>query len=234
MKDRAKTIIMNHPLLKKWVRIAMKPKLLFNLRQKRIVKGRRNDIQIHASSILYSCTFDIVGDDNEIIISDSCILNNTTFFLRGSNNKILINNGVKFHGGGSIWIEDYECQLSIGKNTTFENAHIAVTEPKSIVTIGNDCMFAYDIDVRTGDSHSIISTITNKRTNYAKNINIGNHVWIASHVSILKGVTLPDNSIVATRSVVTNSFYNSNILIGGSPSKIIKEHITWSRERSYL
>lgn len=92
-------------------------------------------------------------------------------------------------------------------------------------------MFANYIDLRTGDSHSIIDIVANKRINYAQNIEIGNHVWVASHVSILKGVNILSNSIVATRSVVTKKFYKENILIGGIPANIIKENITWNRNR---
>lgn len=94
-------------------------------------------------------------------------------------------------------------------------------------------MFAYDIDLRTGDSHSIIDAHTQKRINYAQNIEIGNHVWIASHVSILKGVRISDNSVVATRAVVTKSFEDENVLIGGTPAKKIKENINWDRQRIY-
>lgn len=94
-------------------------------------------------------------------------------------------------------------------------------------------MFAYDIDLRTGDSHSIIDSATMKRINYAKNIEIEDHVWIASHVSILKGVKILRNSVIATRSVVTKSFNKEGVIIGGAPAKILKENVTWSRKRIY-
>lgn len=199
----------------------------------KIVKGINNVIDIDKSAILNNCKFDIVGDNNKIEIGESSILNNLTFFIRGDNNKIIIGKRVRFNRGGSVWIEDYGCEAVIGENTTFEDSHIAVTEPNSKIHIGKDCMFAYDIDLRTGDSHSIVDSISNKRINYAQNINIGNHVWIASHVSILKGVHISDNSIVATRSVVTKPFSENNILIGGVPAKKLKENINWDRQRIY-
>lgn len=94
-------------------------------------------------------------------------------------------------------------------------------------------MFSYDIDIRTGDSHSIINTISNERINYAKDIFIGNHVWVASHVSVLKGVHIFDNSIIASRSVVTKTFKEGNIIIGGIPAKKLKENVNWAKERTY-
>jgi acetyltransferase-like isoleucine patch superfamily enzyme len=124
--------------------------------------------------------------------------------------------------------------IEIKSNCTFEkDVHIAATEPNSVITIGADCMFAYDIDVRTGDSHSILDAQTGKRINYAKNVIIGDHVWVASHCSILKGAELKKNSIVATRSVVTKAFDKEGIVVAGSPAVVVKENITWSRKRIY-
>ena len=92
-------------------------------------------------------------------------------------------------------------------------------------------MFAQDIDVRTGDSHSIIDTDTNIRINGAKNVVIGNHVWVASHCIILKGNIVPDNCVIATGSIITKSFKNRGVIIAGNPGKIVKENINWDRKR---
>ena len=233
MKDKIKRFVKRNPLLEKYLRILMDRNKIMKTKSKKIIKGKNNNIKISKSSILYSCKFDITGNNNEIEIDASCILNNVIFFIRGDNNKIMIDEKVRFIRSGTIWIEDYECVVTIGGQTTFEDVHIAVTEPNSKIIIGKDCMFAYDIDLRTGDSHSIIDSKTNERINYAQSIVIGNHVWIASHVSILKGVCLLDNTIVATRSVVTKSFHENNIIIGGVPAKIIKENVNWDRKRTY-
>jgi acetyltransferase-like isoleucine patch superfamily enzyme len=233
MKEKAKRMLKQNPVLEKYVRLLISGKRIKNIIPKKIIKGTGNSFKIKKSVILYNCTFDIAGDNNKIEIDDSSVFHNITLFIRGDNNTIKIGKNVKFKRGGSIWIEDCDCVATIGENTTFEDAHIAVTEPGSEINIGTDCMFAYDIDLRTGDSHSIIDTITKERINYAQNIKIGNHVWIASHVSILKGVHIQDNSVVATRAVVTKSFEEKNILIGGMPAKKIKENINWDRQRIY-
>nr|WP_315253836.1 acyltransferase [uncultured Flavobacterium sp.] len=233
MKEKIKQIVKKFPFLYKYLRIIISGQKVKETRLKKTIKGVNNVFNIDKSAILYNCTFDIVGNNNEIEICESSTFNNVTFFIRGDNNRIKIGRRVRFNTGGSIWIEDYNCEAIIGENTTFEDSHIAVTEPNSKITIGTDCMFAYDIDIRTGDSHSIIDSITNERINYAQNINIGNHVWIASHVSILKGVHISDNSVIATRAVVTKSFVEHNILIGGMPAKKLKENINWDRQRFY-
>lgn len=233
VKEKIKKIVKKNPVLEKYIRILISGGKIQKIRPKKIIKGTGNIISIDNSALLNNCIFDIEGNNNNIKVKESSILNNVTFFIRGNNNRITIGKRVRFNRGGSVWIEDFECEAIIGESTTFEDSHIAVTEPYSKIQIGKDCMFAYDIDLRTGDSHSIIDSISKERINYAQNINIGNHVWIASHVSILKGVNISDNSVVATRAVVTKSFSDENILIGGMPAKKIKENINWDRQRIY-
>lgn len=233
MKEKIKHFLKQNPVLEKYVRSLTKGKKTKHARPKKIINGKNNIIKINESAILNNCTFDITGNNNEIEIMESSFFNNVTFFIRGDDNKIRINKKVRFNRGGSIWIEDCNCEANIGEYSTFEDVHIAVTEPGSKIEIGKDCMFADNIDLRTGDSHSIINSITNKRINYAEDIIIGDHVWIASHVSILKGVRISDNSVVATRAVLTKSFEEKNILIGGIPAKKLKENINWDRQRIY-
>lgn len=196
------------------------------------LRGKRNLIYFK-KSVLSNIEVDVVGNDNIIEIDDYSELNNVLFYIRGNRNHIKISSNVQFRRQSQLWIADNDCLIEIDRNSTFEGVHIAVNEPGSKVRIGEDCMFAYDIDIRTGDSHSIIDTTTNKRINYAKDITIGNHVWIAAHCSILKGANIASNSIVATRSVVTKPFDAEGIIIGGSPAKVIRQNITWKRERIY-
>ena len=59
-------------------------------------------------------------------------------------------------------------------------------------------------------------------------IEIGDHVWIGSNVTVLKGSKIPDGCVVASGSVVKSKFEIKNALIAGNPAKIIKEGISWS------
>jgi acetyltransferase-like isoleucine patch superfamily enzyme len=232
IKDRLTKVVKSNRLLYNMIMVMLKRRPLLNGIEKD-VSGRRNAFQQAGTAIFVNSKVHIVGNNNNVRIEDFCSFNNVTFFIRGDNNRIKISKGVKFKFGGSLHIEDNDCLISIGENSTFEDTHIAVTEPGSQITIGEDCMFAYDVDLRTGDSHSIIDTKTNRRTNYAKNISVGDHVWIAPHCSILKGVTIGKNCIVATRSVLTKTFDREGVILGGNPCRILKENITWDRRRIY-
>jgi acetyltransferase-like isoleucine patch superfamily enzyme len=128
-----------------------------------------------------------------------------------------------------IWFEDHDGVLQVGSGTTMVEIHIAVTENSKVI-IGEDCMFANDIDIRTGDSHSVIDTQTGERLNYAGDVVISRHVWIAPHTVILKGVNIGENSIIATGAVVTKSC-EAGVIMGGNPAKAIKTGVSWKRER---
>ena len=230
--QKIKKYIKKNPILEKYVRIIFGgTREIIKLGYKRSVKGHGNIFKTDKSSTLFACKIDIVGNNNRIEIGQSAILRDVIFYIRGNNNYIRIGKSVRFSRGGSLWVEDHNNKILIGANTTVEDAHIAVTESNKEIVIGEDCMIAYDVDLRTGDSHSIINTLSNKRLNYAQSINIGDHVWIASHVSILKGVKIAKDSVVATRAVVTKSFEEGNILIGGIPACELKENISWDRHR---
>ncbi len=55
-----------------------------------------------------------------------------------------------------------------------------------------------------------------------KGIKIGNNCWIGSKVTILDGVKIGKNSVIASGAVVNKSF-EDNVVIGGVPAKVIKK-----------
>ncbi len=55
----------------------------------------------------------------------------------------------------------------------------------------------------------------------AKPIHIGKKVWLGANVTVLQGVTIGDNAIVAAGAVVTKDV-PANAIVGGVPAKVIK------------
>jgi hypothetical protein len=55
----------------------------------------------------------------------------------------------------------------------------------------------------------------------AKPVKIGNNVWVGAHATILQGVTIGDNAIIAAGAVVAKDV-PANVIVGGVPAKIIK------------
>jgi acetyltransferase-like isoleucine patch superfamily enzyme len=157
-------------------------------------------------SKIYNSYIDINGNNNKILIEDDVFINRMDLRIWGNNNTI-----------------------RIGKNTTFNtNCKIKVYESTDL-TIGTNCMFSYNIDIRTSDGHPIYTDKKN-RINSADNIYIGNNVWIGSDVHILKGSNISNGSIVGTKSLVNKEINEENVLLVGIPVRIIKRDINWERK----
>lgn len=56
----------------------------------------------------------------------------------------------------------------------------------------------------------------------AKKVHIGKNVWISTHVVILKGVQIGENSVIGAFSLVRNSL-SANILAAGIPAKVLRK-----------
>jgi len=215
------------PWLGKWVRRLIKGESPDGIR--RIIQGQGNSIQAVGSK-LTNVELDIIGDNNQISFGPNSTIYNLKIRMRGSNHRLEFGENCRVSRGGWFWFEDQDCLLKIGANTTMVDVHIAVTEPGSQVLIGDECMLANDIDIRTGDSHSVIDIASGERLNFPANVTIENHVWIAPHVVILKGVTIGSHSVIATGSIVTRPV-QSGVIVAGNPADVIRTGITWKRER---
>lgn len=185
-------------------------KYSFLRKNKITIIGSNNKITFGLGTRLYNCKIYICGENNRLFIGDNCYCSNSTFYF-----------------------EDYSCEIRLGNKTRPLGVDFAATEPNSKILVGDDCLFSSDVDIRTGDSHSIIDRNTNRRINYAKNVTIGNHVWVGAHARILKGSSISDDSVVANSAVVTKEFKQLHCIIGGVPAKILKENIHWENERIY-
>ena len=130
----------------------------------------------------------------------------------------------------TFWFEDDGNEIIIGDNTTMEGDNqLAACEGTKII-VGKDCMFARNVNLRTTDSHSIVND-DGKRINLAKDIIIGNHVWIGTDVLVLKGVCIPDNCVISAKALVAAHTYERNSIIGGVPARQIRCNVNWLRER---
>lgn len=193
------------------------------------IYGNNNIVSSRSNHLIRSKII-IDGDNNQIFISDNCRIRDSRFYIKGNNNVIHLDSSVTMNFG-DIWIEDNNSKISIGENTYFTSRfHMACMEGTAI-EIGESCLIAADVIFRTGDSHSILDVETGKRVNKSANITIADKVWIGSRATVNKGVHVSANSIVASNSVVTKKFDESNVVIAGVPANIVKRGVTWEGDR---
>lgn len=169
----------------------------------------------------------IRGDGNTIEMGPSSSFTGR-IFIRGQNNRIVIGKNCRLNG--SIVVKGKNQTVSIGDETTFASVYLLCIENKD-VTIGRWCMFSRNIEIRTSDAHALIDNKTRKRLNPAGSITIGDHVWVGVGALISKGSMIGNDSVVGAKSFVNKAFDESNVVIAGTPAKIIRSGVTWNRGR---
>jgi acetyltransferase-like isoleucine patch superfamily enzyme len=169
---------------------------------------------------------------------------------RGSRLKIakggLLTVGIKYNGPSRAWIEvkrggtfRVEGRAHLMRGTSVEIAHDAIlsigddtflNENTKIVcntriSIGNHCAISWGNTIIDSDMHYLIKS--NVKQEKMSPVRIGNHVWTGMNVTVLKGVTIGDHSVVAAGSIVTRSIPEST-LSAGVPSHVMCSDISWS------
>jgi len=122
---------------------------------------------------------------------------------------------------------DYGYNIEIGDNF-FANMNLVILDGAK-VTIGNNVFIAPNVGIYTA-GHPLDVERRNLGLEYAFPINIGNNVWIGGGVSILPGVSIGDNAVIGSGSVVTKDV-PANMLAAGNPCKIIREITEKDKER---
>lgn len=171
----------------------------------------------------------ITGNGNKVVMEKGALLLNSLIKISGNDNMVILK-AHSYVSGAELWVENNNCELSIGERTFVgHHSHLACTEDGSKLQVGRDGMISSYVQVRTGDSHSIVDMEGN-RINKAQSVMIGDHCWLGEGSKVLKGVTLEGDDIVSTGAIVTKSF-GRNVLLGGVPAKVLKENVKWNSER---
>lgn len=139
---------------------------------------------------------------SKIIIGDNCSFNSSSMFnFRGLNHKCIIQTGSP------------DAIIKIGNNCGFSGCSI-VSDTE--VFIGDNTMFGANVIVGDRDDHPEIYA------SESKPVHIGSHVWIGMNATIMKGVTIGDNAIIAAGALVTKDVPVGEIW-GGVPARFLKK-----------
>jgi acetyltransferase-like isoleucine patch superfamily enzyme len=96
------------------------------------------------------------------------------------------------------------------------------------IAFGHGCLISWDVLVLDSDFHPIVGE-DGRVTPTQEPISFGDRVWIGARATVLKGVVLGDDVIVAAGAVVARSEPASNVVIGGNPARVLREGVRWSR-----
>ena len=171
------------------------------------------------------------GSNCTVTIEKPISFQNTFINLEGNNAEVKLAQTSSKISNVKIYA-DYDCKITVGKGVYFSDTNVvlianaAYDKPISI-EIGENVAIARDVLIRTSDGHTIINPETKEPLNPSESIKIEDNVWIGSKCVILKGVHISKGSIVGACSLVNKKFDEENVIIAGTPAKIIKHNVTW-------
>lgn len=182
-----------------------------------------NELKVHKTVKSGSdMTITFMEQNAKIFVAKNTNLTDLEITL-GKNSTLMIGSDSTLKG--KISIGSYS-SVYFGNNISVtKNLYVRVVEATTL-KIGNDCLIASDVIIRTCDGHPIYDINTTLRINKGKNIIINDHVWIGDQAVILKGVTIGTGSIIAMRSIVTKNV-DEKVIVAGIPAKVVRRNCTW-------
>ncbi|WP_018668547.1 sugar O-acetyltransferase [Bacteroides gallinarum] len=111
---------------------------------------------------------------------------------------------------------DFGKNIEVGNNV-FINACCHFQDHGG-VTLGDGCQIGHNVVFATLN-HGLAPE--HRHTTYPAPIVLGKNVWVGSNSTILQGVTVGDNAVVAAGAVITKDV-PANAIVGGVPAKVIK------------
>ncbi|UXI01455.1 acyltransferase [Photobacterium sp. TY1-4] len=171
-----------------------------------------------------------ISEHNHIDISPKSRIRQCDISIKGSNNTLIIKDGVNIKGS-IIEINGNHCTLIFEEGSVIgERCYFSCREDNTKLSVGKNTMFSRNIKIMTSDGHDIYQN--GHRINPAKDIYIGEHVWIADNVTVLKGTSIGDHSVIGMNALVTKDIGDNKLAVG-SPAKAIKDNITWDEKLTF-
>ena len=114
--------------------------------------------------------------------------------------------------------------VSIGKGTSFIDPRTTVIDETRpwMISIGEGCCITAGVTVLSHDyGWSVIKAVTGEVIGSCAPVNIGNHVYIGMHTTIIGGVSIGDNVIIGANSLVSKNI-PPNSVVAGNPARVIR------------
>ena len=112
-------------------------------------------------------------------------------------------------------------EVEIGEGTRINSGFQLVCAEK--IVLGKDVHIGRDVWIRdnNGEHYIIQPGYTWKAP-----VVIGDHCWLGSNVSVMKGVTIGEGTVVSANSVVTHSL-PAHCIAAGNPAEVVSTDIIW-------
>ncbi|MBI0536546.1 acyltransferase [Roseomonas sp. KE2513] len=164
--------------------------------------------------------------DGVVALGAECLLAGNIGF-EGDGHLLLCNGRGTLHLNATF--RQHEGALFLGRHVTVNGADFLVEGPRRSIVVGDDAMVSYRVQIRTSDSHGIVSLDDlSAALNPPASIRVAPHVWIGADTVVGRGVSIGRGAIVGLGTIVTKDVAPCT-LVGGVPMRVLKERVTWTR-----
>lgn len=190
-----------------------------------IVRHKRHNLSRPLEITCFPSTYDAI-----VVIGEDCTLHGH-IALQSADALVVLSGGrpsVRHTGYFSARLASRGNSLFIGLGSTTNGTQYVLFGDGMSAIVGDDCMFAGDITIRTDDMHAIIDMTTGARVNRAAPVVFEPHVWLGQGATVLKGVVVGLGAVVGAQSLVAKACPRFTVS-GGVPAKVIAENRSWDR-----
>lgn len=178
---------------------------------------------------IYGLKVKFRGKNSTVILHEPCVRFRNCVAVLGDNCRIEFQSSRTKLKRMELTAHPLNCSIDIGHELLpgFDTCIRANREPDLHIKLGDNCLFGPGSKIVASDGHCIYDINSGEVLNRSKDIEIGNHVWMTTGITIFKGVKIADNTVIASNSIVTKSCLTPNAIYGGTPAKLLKENINW-------
>lgn len=151
------------------------------------------------------------------------------YHIHGSGGLVVLGAEVRQTSSLNVWLWGHGGLVFWGKGSTANGVTINVQGEGRRVVIGDDCMFAREVNVRDSDMHGVVDMQSEEWLNPSADVLIEPHVWVAEDAWVMKGSEVGFGSVVGGKSYVTGRVPRFSS-VAGIPAKVIRSGVSWSRE----
>lgn len=142
---------------------------------------------------------------------------------------------------GAVWSSSGGCKISYGstlevlENAVLDSGHFTMNSHSVIIAarkiqLGYDVMIGRNVVIYDSDHH-IIRNESGKILNFDAPVVVGDHVWIATNATVLKGTIIGSGSVIAANAVVHGEVCKKSLYRTPKIPNIKENYGSWERQR---
>lgn len=144
----------------------------------------------------------------------------------------------------AVWSNEGGCRISYG--ATVEVLHSGILDTQFFtmnsssvliaakhIRLGQDVMIARNVVIYDSDYHSMLNP-QHKTINQDKPIYIGDHVWLTTNVTVLKGTVIGRNCLIGANTVLHGQIPCNTLCKMSSTLELQENYGSWNRQHPMI